>query len=336
MRKFRTVISLIVLVCFVFSLSGCSSKSASLDDLTLDKVKDILEKKMGATEYDYSYNDGNLKRNDYEYFKDGYYITDGNDGHLIDIINYSGVMRGNTIPHYYVALNRLNKAYQESGTGFVMYKTTDRADPVDDHRYTGQIGRSALMIYVQFESDAAAMECFEDMTANYFGDSVLQRYEIALNSMSIATERYKGTILGDWISKSNKGQQTVKLQDVDKSVYSREGNKAHFNYSLHWDITRFTDLARGNPDDLEKVEKYSFFSTGVSGFHLRVDGSRLLLIDGTNFTTNKGEVNEVKKLCKAFSTDNPFDAKMSTDLKYQLLFFLNYWTPAYSRVDDVK
>lgn len=45
---------------------------------------------------------------------------------------------------------------------------------------------------------------------------------------------------------------------------------------------------------------------------------------------------EVNKLCKAFSTDNPFDVKMSTDLKYQLLFFLNYWTPAYSRVDDVK
>ncbi len=71
MGKLKRLISLLVVICLVFSLAGCGSKSISMDDLSVDTVRDILEKKLGAKEYDYSYNGGKLKYTDYEYFKDG-------------------------------------------------------------------------------------------------------------------------------------------------------------------------------------------------------------------------------------------------------------------------
>lgn len=169
MRKFRTVISLIVLVCFVFSLPGCSgSKSAPLDKLSVDKVKDILEKDLGAKEYDYSrYSKSRALSDDYDYFKDGYYITSsGTEKSGLGISTYSKT--GDIMPHHHLEIRRLESALEKSGTGYVMYRTSDKLSDHDGRRSNGNIARSTLMIYAEFSTEKAAMDCFANMTKIYF------------------------------------------------------------------------------------------------------------------------------------------------------------------------
>lgn len=337
MRKFRSVISLFVLVCMVFSLGGCSgAKSAPMNDLSVDVVRDILEKKVGAKDYDYSYNNGKMKLYDFEYFKNGFYITnEGIKGTQIDFATFADTMTGNAFPHNSVQLRALNSNFKKSGTDFVMYRISDETDDESLRKVTGRLAHDTIMVYAEFKTAEDAMNCFENMTKAFFSDSTINRYQSALDNMAKAKTRYEGTLMGDWLNASDKGQQPVHLEDLDKSVYSRSGDKATFNYNYHYETLKWGDVVRNEPDNLELIEMSSFHYKGIRACHLRVEGNRLLFIEGLDVTTSKGELNDVNKLCKALSTGNPFDAKMSDDLKYQLAFYFGSWFPQSTRVDAI-
>lgn len=339
MRKLRSVISLFVLVCMVFSLGGCSgAKKASLSDLSIDKVKNILEKNFGAKEYDYTRNGGKFTMNEFEYLKDGYYITsEGCKGTKIDIASYSGTVTGSFLPHNYAEVMRLSKTFKNSITDFVMYRIADRTDNEELRRVNGSLAQSTIMVYAEFKSEEEALECFDNMIKTFFYDSTIQRYESSLDMMRKSAERYNydETILGSWLTDADRGQKPVHLEDLDKSVYSRTDNKAYLNYNLRWDVTKWGDFIRTEPNNEELIEKLSFHTIGVRAHHLLVDGNKLLLIEGVDLTVNKGELNTVNKLCKALSTDNPFDVKMSDDLKYQIAFYLGAWLPHSSKITSI-
>ena len=337
MRKFRSVISLFVLVFFIFSLGGCSgAKNASLRSLSVDKVKDILEKKLRAEEYDYTRNGGKFTESDFSYFRDGYYITSEGDKGISDSIkNFSSTYPGSMLPHNYTEVGMLNKIFKESGTDFVVYKTSDRTDDEQLKRSTGSLARSTIMIYAEFNSTEDALNCFDNMIKHYFSKSATETYESRLKYMDSMIERCKGTIMGDWLNTAAKDQKAVHLEDLDESVYSRTDNNAHLDYSIRWDITRWGDYAMKDPDDQALIEEHALHTSGIRAHHLCVEGNKLLYIEGVDLTSNKGGLDHVNRLCKALSTGNPFDAKMSDDLKYQLAFILSIWSPAHSRVDDI-
>ena len=93
------------------------------------------------------------------------------------------------------------------------------------------------------------------------------------------------------------------------------------------------DTARAKPDDEDLIEESSVFTKGVMGHHLCVEDNKLLLIYGYDYSKSKGEAESVSKLCKAFSTGNPFDVKMDNELKKYLLFVQTKWIPGASRLD---
>ena len=271
MRKLRSLISLIIVVCMVFSLAGCGSKSISMDDLSVDTVRDILEKKLGAKEYDYSYNGGKLKVYDFEYYKNGYYITsEGCKDTNIDITTYGDVLGNSFLPHNTVHLRLLARDFYNSGTDFVMYKISDKTDDETLRRTTGKLGHSTIMVYAEFKTAEDAMSCFENMT--------MQRYQSALDNMARAKTRYEGTLLGDWLNAADKGQLPVQKENLDKSIYSRSGDEAIFNYHINYEVLKWGDLVRKEPDNLELIEERSFHYSGVRANHLRVEGNRLLYI----------------------------------------------------------
>lgn len=336
MGKLKRLISLLVVVCLVFSLAGCGSKSISMDDLSVDTVRDILEKKLGAKEYDYSYNGGKMKYSDYEYFKDGYYITsEGCKNTNIGIESYAGMLAGNFIPHNSVQLRNLSRDFRNSGTDFVMYKISDKTDDETLRRTTGPLAHSTIMVYAEFKTPEDAMTCFENMTKGFFSDSTMQRYQSALDNMARAKTRYEGTLMGDWLNAADKGQLPVQKENLDKSIYSRSGDEATFNYHINFEVLKWGDIVRNEPDNLELIEERSFHYTGIRASHLRVEGNRLLYIEGLNLTTSKGKLDNVDKLCNALATDNPFNAKMSDDFKYQLAFYLSIWLPNSTRIDSI-
>ena len=341
MRKLRSVISLIVLVCLLFSLAGCSgAKNGSLSSLSVDKVKDILEKKLRAKEYDYTRNGRKFNMNEFEYLRDGYYITsEGCKDSKIDIASYSGTFSagGSRLPHNYAEVSRLSKTFKNSITDFVMYRIADRTENEEFRRVNGSLAQSTIMVYAEFTSEEEALDCFDNMIMSFFSDSTIQRYESSLDNMRRSAERYNydETILGSWLTDADKGQKPVRLEELDKSVYSRTDNKAYFNYNLHWDVTKWGDIVRAEPNNAELIEERSFHSIGVRAHRLLVDGNKLLLIEGVDVTVNKGELDTVNKLCKALSTNNPFDVKMSDDLKYQIAFYLGAWLPNSSKIDSI-
>lgn len=340
MRKFSSVISLIVVVCMIFSLGGCSGfKSTSIKDLSVDEVREILEKKLGAEEYDFTRNGGRFKMNDFNYLKDGYYVTsEGCKDNKIDIATYSGTIGSSNLPHCYTEVVRLSRSYKDSIKDFVMYRIADRTDDEELRRANGSIGQSTIMIFAEFKSEKEAMDYFDAITKkSFFSDNTIQRYENSLDNMRRSAERfnYDETILGRWLLDADKDQKPVHLEDLDRSVYYRKDNKAYFNFNIRWDITKFGDIAKRDPNNEDIIEKHSFHTIGVRAHRLLVDGNKVLLIDGVDLTVTKGELDTVNKLCKALSTDNPFDAKMSDDLKYHIVFYLGSWLPYSSKVDSI-
>lgn len=341
MRIFRTVISLIVLVCFVFSLSGCSSKSAPLDDLSVDKVIKILEKDFGAKEFGES-NKTNPYGGNSSYFKDGFYMSSkGDSDSKIEFGSFAGAPRGQVSPpHFSGTLAKIYSFYKSSGTGYVMYRVSDKSESAD---------QSAIMLYVEFKTAEDAMACFDKVTQYFFSETLISEYERRINRflerdkyfLDNGAEQLYNTQLRQWVRENLTDRKSVKLEDLDKSVYSRTDGKAYFNYNLRYEITKWGDLLERKSQERDfDIEKYIdeyygkliFQNVVTQASHLRVEGNKLLLIDGGDLTRNTGDVEDVKKLCKAFSTDNPFNAKMNPDLSFQMLYGLKIWNASQSHV----
>ena len=317
-----------LLLANVTMLGGCASKS-NIKGLTVDKVIKTLEKDFKAEEYEDEIKDASTFLGD---FDDGYYLT-GEGNTEVAFMSFCGMYRGGGNGLYmYKEVRYLQKYVTENDCEYVFYSQLDPKEGLN--KATG-----AIMAFIEFEDDDDAMDCFEDIMADaYFDDEPghiyqVWAYENALDAAEDNIDRYEGTVLGDYIAKNSKDQNVVEIDDLNKANYTCDSKSARFDYNLRWECLIMGDYARANPDDEDIIEESSVFTMGVMGHHLCVEGNKLLLIYGFDFDKSKGEVETVSKLCKAFSTGNPFDVKMDNDLKKYLLYIHNKWNPGTCRLD---
>ncbi len=317
-----------LLLANVTMLGGCASK-INIKSLSADKVIKILEKEFDSEEYEDEIEDASTFFNDFE---DGYYLTGEGDTE-VDFMNFCGLYRGGGNSLYmYKEVKYLQQYVTENDCEYVFYSQLDPENGLNN-------ASGAIMTFIEFEDADNAMDCFEDIMEDvYFDDEPGRKYQVwdyenVLDAAEDNIERYEGTVFGDYIAKNSEDQKVVELDDLEKANYICDSKSARFDYNIRWEVLRMGDIARANPDDEDIIEESSIFTEGVMGHHLCVEGNKLLLIYGFDFDKSKGEAETVSRLCKAFSTGNPFDVKMDNDLKKYLLFIHNKWNPSYSRLD---